>query len=175
MYPPIVFLILRQLRRSLGRCRLRERRQIAVARGEVMAIRGEVKSTKTYRVRDVMLSDWAKSVLARQKPYSFHRGRETPIFLNPITGRPWPDVQDQRKLYFHPTLAALKIRKRNAYNTRHTFATGALMGGVNPAFIAKQLGHADAAVTFKYYARWIVGSLEQVETAKLNRIFSDKL
>ncbi|MFT3975747.1 MAG: tyrosine-type recombinase/integrase [Sphingomonas bacterium] len=137
-------------------------------------VRGEVKSTKTYRVRDVMLSDRARDILVRQKSYSFDRGQGTPIFLNPVTKRPWPDVQDQRKLYFHPALAALQIRKRNAYNTRHTFATTALMGGVNPAFIAKQLGHADPAVTFKYYARWIVGSAEQVETAKLNRIFSNQ-
>lgn len=63
-------------------------------------VRGEIKSTKTYRVRDVMLNDWAKDVLKRQRPHSFDRGQGTPIFLNPVTKRPWPDSQDQRKRYF---------------------------------------------------------------------------
>ncbi|MEH3159570.1 MAG: tyrosine-type recombinase/integrase [Sphingomonas taxi] len=94
------------------------------------------------------------------------------MFLNPFTKRAWPDIQDQRKMYFHPALAATGIRKRNAYNTRHTFATAALMGGVNPAFISRQLGHSDPGVTFKYYARWIDGSEVQVEANKMNSVFA---
>lgn len=135
-------------------------------------VRGEVKSTKNYRVRDVMLSDRAREVLLRQQPHSFERGQGASIFLNPVTKRAWPDVQDQRKMYFHPALAATGIRKRNAYNTRHTFATTALMGGVNPAFISRQLGHSDPGVTFKYYARWIDGSEAQVKAVKMSSAFS---
>jgi integrase len=137
-------------------------------------VRGEVKSTKNYRVRDVMLSDRARAVLLRQQPHSFDRGHGTSIFLNPVTKRAWPDVQDQRKMYFHPALSATGIRKRNAYNTRHTYATVALMGGVNPAFISRQLGHSDPGVTFKHYARWIDGSEAQVEALKMNSVFSGR-
>ena len=42
------------------------------------------------------------AVLERQKRFSEGNGSDTPIFVNPVSGRPWPDVQDQRKLYFHP-------------------------------------------------------------------------
>jgi integrase len=44
----------------------------------------------------------------------------------------------------------LGIRQRPAYNTRHTFATVALMAGVNPAYSARQLGHAITAILFKH-------------------------
>jgi len=141
---------------------------IRVQRARVAA---QLKSTKTYQVRDVGLSDRMMDVLERQKRHSLHRGWDTPIFLNPVTGRPWPDVQEQRKCYFHPTVKALRIRKRNAYCTRATFATTALMGGVNPAYVARQLGHRNAGVTHKHYARWIDGSDSLKEAAKINQLF----
>lgn len=86
------------------------------------------------------------------------KGADAPIFENPSSRLPWPDVQDQRKLYFHPTLLRLGLRKRDAYQTRHTFATLALMAGVNPAYIARQLGHANTAMLFKHYSKWIDGA-----------------
>lgn len=88
-----------------------------------------------------------------------------------MTGRAWPDVQEQRKCYFQPALNALGIRKRHAYCTRATFATTALMGGVNPSYIARQLGHKNAAVTHKHYARWIDGSDSWKEARRVSRLF----
>jgi hypothetical protein len=35
------------------------------------------------------------------------------------------------------------------------FATMMLMAGENPLWVAKQMGHTDAALTLKRYARWI--------------------
>ncbi len=143
-------------------------RSVRVQRAKV---RAELKSTKTYQVRDVLLSDRMIAVLERQKVHSLGHGLDTPIFLNPITGRPWPDVQDQRKVYFQPALEALQIRKRNAYCTRATFATAALIGGVNPSYIARQLGHRNVGVTHKHYARWIDGSDSRREAKKVDRVF----
>jgi len=34
------------------------------------------------------------------------------------------------------------IRYRPAYNTRHTYATVCLMNGLNPVYVASQLGHS---------------------------------
>ncbi|MGE4321597.1 MAG: tyrosine-type recombinase/integrase [Sphingobium sp.] len=101
-------------------------RTIRVRRARV---RGEVKGTKTAVERDVDLSDGMIAVLERQKRFSGTNGFDTPIFLNPVSGQPWPDVQDQRKLYFHPALEALGLRRRDAKQTRHTSTTVALMGG----------------------------------------------
>jgi integrase len=72
-------------------------------------VRGEIKPTKTYEMRDVDLSDRMIAVLERQKAGSSDNGSNTPIFLNPVTGRAWPASEDQRKFYFQPALASLKF------------------------------------------------------------------
>lgn len=66
---------------------------------------------------------------------------------------------------------ALGGKDGDGYCTRATFATTALMGGVNPSYIARQLGHKNAAVTHKHYARWIDGSDSRKEARKVNRLF----
>ena len=68
-------------------------------------------------------------------------------------------------------LRALGIRSRDAYQTRHTYATTALMGGVNPAYIARQLGHKSAAMLFRHYSKWIDHADYGREAAKLNQIY----
>jgi integrase len=45
------------------------------------------------------------------------------------------------------------------------------MGGLNPAYIARQLGHATTAMLFKHYAKWIEGANAGLEASKLNRVF----
>ncbi|MGN6123195.1 MAG: tyrosine-type recombinase/integrase, partial [Sphingomonas oligoaromativorans] len=107
---------------------------IRIERARVRAV---LKGTKTSTVRDVDLTDRMMNLLKRQKAYTFMKGPDASIFENPSSGNPWPDVQDQRKLYFHPTLRRLGLRMRDAYQTRHTYATLALMAGVNPAYIAR--------------------------------------
>lgn len=133
----------------------------------------EEKGTKTNRVRLIDLNDRALAALKRQKPHTFMKGDEARIFHNPNTGKPWPDEQVQRRRYFNPTLRALGLRHRDAYQTRHTFATLALMGGINPAYIAKQLGHTTPQMVFRVYARWIDGADKGAEAAKLNAILSN--
>jgi len=144
-----------------------KRRTVRVQRARVRHVE---KGTKTSSVRDVDLTDRIMEVLQRQKVHSFMRGGDSPIFLNPVTGTPWPDVQDQRKLYFHPALRALGIRSRDAYQTRHTYATTALMAGVYPAYIARQLGHKNPTMLFKHYGKWIDGADGGTEAAKLNAL-----
>lgn len=133
----------------------------------------EDKGTKTNRVRDVDLSDGALSALTRQKKHTLLKDPEGPIFNNPNTGRPWPDEQVQRRRYFNPTLRALGLRHRDAYQTRHTFASVALMGSVNPSYIAKQLGHTNPQMLFRVYGRWIDGADKGAEAAKLNALLSN--
>jgi len=138
-------------------------------------VRAVLKGTKTSTVRDVDLTDRMIDLLKRQKAYTFMKGLDASIFENPSSGNPWPDVQDQRKLYFHPTLRRLGLRMRDAYQTRHTYATLALMAGVNPAYIARQLGHANTAMLFKHYSKWIDGADADREKTKLNNVFGANL
>lgn len=48
------------------------------------------------------------------------------------------------------------IRHRKAYESRHTFACWALSAGVNPSFIANQMGHTNAQMIFNVYAKWLI-------------------
>lgn len=133
---------------------------------------GEEKNTKTSTAREIDLSDNALAALKRQKALTFMIDQEGVVFRNPNTGRPWAGEQVQRKRYFKPTLRALGIRERDAYQTRHTFATVLLMGGINPAYIAKQLGHATTAMVHKVYAKWIARADKGAEAARANAVMS---
>lgn len=143
------------------------RRKAKISKARVS---GEEKGTKTNTVREVDLSDAALAAMERQKAFTFMKRPDGPIFENPETGKPWNDLQVQRRRYFGPTLTALKIRHRDMYQTRHTFATLLLMGGVNPTYISRQLGHANTGMLFKVYGTWIEGADRGAEAAKANAL-----
>jgi integrase len=134
-------------------------------------VRHQTKGTKTHSVRDVDLNDLAHAALIRQKQHTFMRGPNEPIFSCP-EGKPWLSERRLREQFFQPTLKACGIRQRKAYNTRHTYATVALMSSINPAYIARQLGHTTPAMLFKHYAKWIVGADSGAEAKKLNNVFN---
>lgn len=113
----------------------------------------EREGSKTHSVRDVDLFDEAAKALRIMKPLT--KMKSLYVFENPVTLRPWHDDASQRDHYWTPTLKRLKIRHRRAYATRHTFATVALMGGVNPAYVSNQMGHASTKMFFETYSRWI--------------------
>lgn len=130
----------------------------------------EAKGTKTGKVREIALNEGAMAALTAQKPHTFLAGEE--VFHNPNTGRPWADEQVQRRRYWTPTLKALGIRHRDAYQARHTYASLLLTGGINPAWIAKQLGHAKVTTTLNVYARWIESADKGAEATKASAILS---
>lgn len=47
------------------------------------------------------------------------------------------------------------IRHRKAYESRHTYACWALSAGVNPNFIAAQMGHSSAQMLYTVYGKWM--------------------
>lgn len=143
------------------------RRKAKISKARVA---GEDKGTKTSTVREIDLNDAVVAALERQKAFTFMKRPNGPIFENPGTGKPWPDLQMLRRRYFTPTLTALKLRHRDMYQTRHTFATLLLMGGVNPTWISKQLGHANTGMLFKVYGTWIEGADRGAEAEKANQL-----
>lgn len=127
----------------------------------------QIKSTKTYVVRDVELNSRALSALKRQKKHTFLASEW--VFLNPNTGKPFIDDRPVRRWAFTPTLKKLGIRHRPAYNTRHTCATIMLMAGSNPAWAAKQLGHS-IKMFLETYSRWIDGDDKGKELSKMEQL-----
>ena len=97
----------------------------------------------------------------RKGKRSFNRGRAS-------AAGPWSDERSQRETYWQPTLQALGIRYRRPYNTRHTYATIGLMNGVDPSYMADQLGH-DKEQFFGTYTKWGRGEANKRELEKINQ------
>jgi integrase len=60
-----------------------------------------------------------------------------------------------RDRVWYPALTKAELRRRTAYQTRHTFASNALAAGEAPSWVAAQLGHTTPEMLFSVYARFI--------------------
>lgn len=119
-------------------------------------VRKQMKVPKTKAgERDVKLLSGALAALETQKQYTLLHGKE--IFFNPRTNSPWETDGQVRKTAWQHAVKRSGIRDRNPYQTRHTFASLCLTAGENIAWVARQLGHKDIAMTLKRYARYIDG------------------
>jgi len=116
---------------------------------------GEKDRPKTSAsIRQVELLPPAQDALRSQQQFTPEDG---PIFLNPRTGKPWNHDGPLRKTAWTQALRKAEVRYRKTYNTRHTFASIMLSSGVNPMWVAKQMGHKDWGMIRKVYGRWIPG------------------
>ena len=61
---------------------------------------------------------------------------------------------------------ALGIRRHRQYDARHTYASICLMAGMNPAFIARLLGHS-VQMLLSTYAKWLRSACDWNEFEKL--------
>uniref|UniRef100_UPI002076F173 tyrosine-type recombinase/integrase n=1 Tax=Escherichia coli TaxID=562 RepID=UPI002076F173 len=64
------------------------------------------------------------------------------------------------------------IRHRKSYQSRHTYACWSLTAGANPAFIANQMGHADAQMVFQVYGKWMSEN-NNAQVTLLNTLLSE--
>lgn len=138
-------------------------------------VRGQDKGTKTNTIRAVDLNDRAIAALTRMKPITFMRGLDEHVFVDPLTQAPWINNEKLRTVYWQPALKACGLRLRDAYQTRHTYATILLMAGMNVAYIAQQLGHASVVMTLKHYAFWINEADKGAQARKANAVFGQHL
>lgn len=131
-------------------------------------IKGVIKErTKTKATRKVLLNDRALHALEKARPLTAARsdyvfapngtGDKSELYIRSETGQ---------KRYWLSALRKLGIRRRRMYDTRHTYATMCLMAGMNPAFIAAQLGHS-VQVLLSTYAKWISSPNDWAELEKL--------
>ena len=110
----------------------------------------ETKGTKTHKVRVVSITDMAAAGLRRQKAATFLAGDL--VFLASNGQQLYNDKPP--RIAWNFALKKAGIRHRKAYSTRHTFASHALVAGVNPYVVAEQLGNS-VDMLMKHYAKWI--------------------
>lgn len=63
------------------------------------------------------------------------------------------------------------IKRRNPYQTRHTYACWMLSAGANQTFIATQMGHENAQMVYDGYGSWI-GELSGSQVDMLNTVLA---
>lgn len=128
--------------------------------------------TKTGRDRFVLLNDRALRATQFARQYADRRRNgKGAVAVTPFVFPPSKSVEyvkqtsDLHKQWVQ-VLSELGIRRRRPYNCRHTYATICLMSGLNPAFIAQQLGHS-VQMLLSTYARWLNSSSDWSELEKL--------
>jgi integrase len=65
------------------------------------------------------------------------------------------NVNNFRRRVWAATLERAKLRQRDFYNTRHTFATHALASGEDPGWVAKMLGHTTLTMLVTRYYQYV--------------------
>jgi integrase len=134
------------------------------------SVRKRVKRPKTASgERDVKLLSPALEALNAQKAFTLLVGER--IFHNPRTKSPWETDQQLRMGAWTPALKKAKVRYRNPYQTRHTYASTLLSAGENPLWVAQQMGHKDWGMIRKRYGRWIP-QVDDTAGAKVMAIWS---
>lgn len=128
--------------------------------------------TKTGKDRFVLLNERAMHAVQYAKDYAERRKErkgkvtEMPYVFPPSKNSEYVKQTSDLHHQWIPILKELGIRRRPPYNCRHTYATICLMSGLNPAFIAQQLGHS-VQMLLSTYARWINSSNDWQELQKL--------
>lgn len=148
-----------------------ERRTATVRR--IIVDRKPEDRTKTKYQRVILLNERALNALAQARRMAQLRRMasksahpESPFIFQPSKGGLWINEPSVTIRHFKTALKALDIRERRQYDTRHTYATMCLMAGMNPAFIANQLGHS-VEMLLSTYAKWISSSSDWRELEKL--------
>jgi integrase len=126
--------------------------------------RGKEKGTKTSNVRVIELTSRAYQALERQRALTQLAGEH--VFWDD-EGAAFLTTDGPLRAWWKPVMAASGIRSRDARQTRHTFATMCLMGGITPAWVAQQMGHSPE-MFFRVYSRWIEGADKGAERRKLD-------
>ncbi len=125
--------------------------------------RGSIEEeTKTGVIRDVILPEAAQPFMQEVKRQSYLQHKY--LFVNPNTGNRFVTGKALNGVW-RKTLKKLGIRHRDMRQTRHTCATQWLMAGMNPYFVAKQLGHS-VTMTLTVYSKWLDQQGDQAEIAK---------
>lgn len=122
---------------------------VRIHRARVMA--QDKERTKTAVERTVELNGRAAAALERQRARTQLAGGA--VFRNPVTGRPWNDDQEQRRMWAR-VLRLAGVRYRPPKELRDTSVTLALQAGAAPAWVAAQHGHS-LQVMLKSYAKWM--------------------
>lgn len=119
-----------------------------------------LEETKTAAgEREIDLTVGGYEALVRQKKYTWLHSEF--VFCRPNL-KPFVKYEHASDLW-KQVLRALKIRYREQRQMRHTFASHKLSHGENLFYMAEQMGHENAEMLFRVYAKWIKSAKDRGE------------
>ncbi len=152
------------------------RREIVIKQAYVKGKIVPPKTQESYRA--IQMSPWVYDALKEQQTITYKR---SDYVFCAHTGEPL-DYNNVNKRVWHPTLKILGLKKRNAYQSRHTAATLWLAAGESPEWIASQMGHSTTKMLFNTYSRYVPNMTRQdgsafealVNRSQIAQISTDK-
>ena len=84
------------------------------------------------------------------------------------------DLTNIRHRVWYPTLTRAGLRRRDLYQTRHTFASLMLQTGEDPMWIARTLGHTTTRMPCDRYGAFIRNRTRQDGAAYLEALSGQK-
>ena len=124
--------------------------------------KGERQATKTHQSRRALLTREARRILKEHTATKFAGAW---VF---VTQQGNPYSEEHLTEAFRAACARAGMRYRRPYTLRHTYASRALSAGVEPSWLAQQLGDRIETV-LRHYARWMGGDRDARELAKLEK------
>ena len=125
-----------------------ERHKILVREGWRHGQRTRLKTRASQREVDILPP--VRKALEEQRRIA---GASELVFPNSRGGH--ININNFRRRVWYATLDRAKLRQRDFYNTRHTFATHALASGEDPGWVAKMLGHTTLTMLVTRYYSYV--------------------
>ena len=114
---------------------------------------GKIKeSTKTAEYRDIPIPEIMLGYIQNHKQYTMLKSEW--VFVNKYN-TPFMSYNTINKYYWRTTLLACKLRYREVYQMRHSFACNALASGFELSYVQMMLGHSSLEMIFKVYGNYI--------------------
>ena len=122
-------------------------KKIFIGQGWVRGKETDLKTSGSYREID-MLPTVQQALEAQQQGvpglWAFPNANGGRLNLDNLRHRVW-----------YPTLTKAKLRPRDLYQCRHTFASLMLQSGEDPAWVARMMGHTTTKMLYERYHRFI--------------------
>ncbi|WP_394243829.1 Arm DNA-binding domain-containing protein [Vibrio astriarenae] len=115
-------------------------------------VRGRLKGLKTdgsYRV--IQLTDRVVEALEKHR----HTADEMLKYVFTNAQKRHLNYAVVARSVWYPAIEEARLKRRNPYQTRHTFATLLLAAGESPEWIANQMGHTTTTMLFRVYSRYV--------------------
>lgn len=132
----------------------------SIVRGEAT----DLKTDESHRAVDVLPT--VEAALRDQKAGATSVAGY--VFPNAIGGA--LDLTNIRNRIWYPALEKAGLRRRDLYQTRHTFASLILQSGEDPNWIARMMGHANTRTLHERYSAFIQHRTRQDGAAYLNAL-----